>query len=291
MKSQRQIRQKAYITQLVQKNQKSFYNNISQNQEKQFSQNNNLQIIPGINNNSKAPGRFANHFIRDLACSFIASNSNIDFTYGPYQEKIERLGLILFKPQQTCVFTENILLDDSTFFQYIQKPVEKNFSLEQSFCQTKEFSNFMYNYLRTPSIKNTIITSNNFQERYNFNNDVFIHVRLGDVTGIQKENHDFEYYDKILSTLHFDTGYISSDSLHDELCVKLIEKYNLLTFQSDEVFTIMFASTCKHLILSGGTFSWLMGILAFYSDVYYKTCKIPWFPQEFFEIPDWRKQE
>jgi hypothetical protein len=55
----------------------------------------------------------------------------------------------------------------------------------------------------------------------------------------------------------------------------------------DEVKTIMFASTCKNIILSGGTFSWLMGFLAFYSEkIYYPKIKNTWY-DDIFVFNDW----
>jgi hypothetical protein len=46
-------------------------------------------------------------------------------------------------------------------------------------------------------------------------------------------------------------------------------KYNLKIIDYDEVNTVMFGSTCKYIVLSNGTFSWLIGFLAYYSNIYY----------------------
>jgi len=50
----------------------------------------------------------------------------------------------------------------------------------------------------------------------------------------------------------------------------------------------MFASTCNNLILSGGTFSWLIGFLAFYSkNIYYPLDnKNKWYG-DIFIFPEW----
>lgn len=245
-----------------------------------------------MNNNSSGGGRFSNHFIRDLACSFIASKSNINFTYGPYREQIEDLGITLFTSSGSEVKRQDgIVLNDGNFFQYISTPIESNFSLENSFCQTKDFSNYIYEYLRMPEIKEKIMNKNNYNDMYNNNKDVFIHVRLGDVIELEKENHPFEYYDNILNNMNFENGYISSDSIDNEICNKLIEKYNLLKYEDNEVNTIMFGSTCNNIILSGGTFSLLIGMFGFYSNVYYKTCTRAWYPHDIYDIPCWKRQE
>jgi len=245
-----------------------------------------------FNSNDLGLGRFANHFIRDLASSFIASKNNTKFTYGPYKDKILRLGIDLFHGNKTYI--ESISLNDNTFFQYISQDIklEKNFSLYDSYCQTKDFANYIYKYLREEQIKNNIIQHNMYKERFNNNNDIFIHIRLGDVSQIQLSNHNFEYFDDILQNLQFDKAYISSDTIENDICQRLIKKYNLEVFNRDEIETIMFGSTCKNIILSAGTFSWMIGIFGFFSEVYYKLCKNKWsvgYSNEIYDISYWNK--
>jgi len=115
----------------------------------------------------------------------------------------------------------------------------------------------------------------------------FIHVRLGDIIDLNFYTR-YEYYDKALSQITFDNGYISSDTINHEICQKLISKYNLIIFNSNEIETIQFASTCKHLILSTGTFSWMIGIFGFFSKIYYPTIKIKWHG-DIFIFPEWKK--
>jgi hypothetical protein len=133
----------------------------------------------------------------------------------------------------------------------------------------------LYNYLHNNDFyKNSIINANIFKERINNNNDVFIHVRLGDVEHI---NPGYNYYDKLLSDLNFTNGYIASDTIDHEICKKIIEKYNLQVIDKDEVETIMFANTCKYIVLSQGTFSWFIALLTYYAEkIYYPKIKTQW---------------
>jgi hypothetical protein len=58
----------------------------------------------------------------------------------------------------------------------------------------------------------------------------------------------------------------------------------------DEITTFKFASTCKHIILSHGSFSALIGYLSFFSNIYYpeyEANKI-WFG-DMFSIDNWIK--
>jgi hypothetical protein len=55
----------------------------------------------------------------------------------------------------------------------------------------------------------------------------------------------------------------------------------------NEVDTIKFASTCKYIILSNGTFSWMIGVFAFFSDIYYPIMKKKW-NGDIFVFEDWK---
>jgi hypothetical protein len=176
---------------------------------------------------------------------------------------INQLGIKLFSGNR--VFNNTITLDDDNyFFIYNSDVLENNLDSNNNFFQTKEITNFLYNYLNSDKIKSNIIDKNPFNDRYNTNNDLFVHVRLDDVEEMDTHN-NFEYYDNIIKKYSFDTGYITSDNLNSSICYNLIKKYSLKIIDLNEEETIMFGSTCNNIILSGGTFSWLIGFLAFYS--------------------------
>jgi hypothetical protein len=115
--------------------------------------------------------------------------------------------------------------------------------------------------------KQNIINANPFKERYNSNNDLLIHIRLGDVEHL---NPGGNYYLNAISNIKFDNLYITSDTKEHSIIQEIIEKYpNTTIIDYDEIKTIQFASTCKNIILSNGTFSAIIGYLAFYSTIYY----------------------
>jgi hypothetical protein len=60
----------------------------------------------------------------------------------------------------------------------------------------------------------------------------------------------------------------------------------LQVYCGNEVDTIMFGNTCKYIVLSGGTFSWLIGLLGFNSVVYYPKQKQLYYGN-IFVFPDW----
>ena len=243
-----------------------------------------------INSTIGVGGRFANHFIRNMAAHFIAKHNNIKMTYSYYKE-ITQLGVNLFIGSNQ--YREVLYITDSNLMHTINNPnVNHNLIIDSCYAQIPEFSQYLRTYLQ--SIQSSIIEKNPQKERYSTNNDLFVHVRLGDLLYIEKtENkkcyHSFEYYDKACSSIQFEKGYIASDSLDHSICQRLIEKYNLIPVKQNEIDTIQFGSTCKHIVLSSGTFSYLIGILAFFSNIYYSNEGLYKWCGDIFVFPDWNK--
>ena len=165
-------------------------------------------------------------------------------------------------------------------------PIFKNINVNNAYFQTKDFSNYLYNYYKKPENQISITQANTFNCRYKNNNDVFVHIRLDDVSD---KNPGFAFYDKVLSQIIFDKGFIASDDLNHIICQQLIHKYNLKIIDYNEVETIMFGSTCKHIVLTGGSFSYIIGLFGFFSQIYYPKSNNSWFPAELFDIPDWKE--
>lgn len=273
-----------------------------------------------INTNIGTTGRFANQFFRNLVAHFISRIYDLHFTYSNL-DKFTKLGFQFYNGNhnyKSCQiinnrnfmniinYSNNSSNTSSTLSQStssesalsqllslnITSPPLKtitptNIDLSTDFFQTREFAFYIRRYILQDEIKNNIINANPYKERYDNNSDIFIHIRLDDA---RKFAPSFDYFDKVIS-LHLDTTqpqdiYITSDSINDPICKKLIAKYNMKIFKDDEVATIQFASTCKTLILSNGTFSWMMGLLAFHSTVNYPKIKLIWHG-DIFVFPDW----
>lgn len=215
-------------------------------------------------------GRLGNHIIRNIAVSFLANKHNLFVTYCNY-DLITTLGINLFIG--TNVHDNiNFLTDDNYFATLQQDNINFNLNPNRNYFQTKPIANYIYNYLNEPHISNNIKSCNQFKLRYNNNNDVFIHVRLGDVI---KFNPGLDYYikaiDKIKQNSQVDNIYISSDSPNHIIVTTLCSKYKAEKIIESEIKTIQFGSTCKNIILSHGSFSAIIGFLSFDSNVHY--CK------------------
>lgn len=221
---------------------------------------------------------FGNLFFINMACHFLSLKYNLKFEYKCY-ELFQKLGITLFIGNKT--YNENILLTDNNFYDLIKSETDKqgkNIIVNHDLtCHYNKYCYYLKKYFKVQQNRNKIIQSNIFKERYSNNNDVFVHVRLGHVRQY-KMNNLFDYYHDTIKKIPYEKAYISSDEIQHNICQDLIRKFNMIVIDKNEVETIMFGSTCKYMVLSGGAFSWLMGFLGFFStDIYYPCNKNTWY--------------
>ena len=242
------------------------------------------RAISLINNSKTHNGRFGNLFLVNMAVHFICLKFDLFFDYK-YYDYFKQLGIKLHSGKN--VYDNNIILSDKTFMCIIECEVNKsNIIINNNiWCQTSNFVLLLKKYFSKEKVRDRVIKNNIYKNKYNNNNDLFVHVRLGDIQNTI--NSSFDYYNNVISKISFNNGYISSDSIENDICKKLISKYNLSVINKNEVETIMFASTCNNIILSGGTFSWLIGFFAFYSNaIYFPLKKNVWYG-DIFIFKEW----
>ena len=238
-------------------------------------------------------GRLGNQIIRNLAVSIIAEKNNLKVDYFN-KDLIHNLGIELFSGDNTYDTIQE-LNNDNYFTIYNCDNLNYNLNPNNDFFQTIEITNFLYDYLHTDIIKSKIIEKNPFKERYNNNNDLFIHIRLADVSHY---NPGIHYYLNAIKNIHYEHLYISTDEINHDIIKTLITNYpNIKIIDYDEIQTFQFASTCKNIILSHGSFSAIIGYLSFFSSVYYPEYDHPghtdiskgiWYG-DIFSIKDWIK--
>lgn len=221
--------------------------------------------------NGNIGGRFGNVLFYNIVYNFLARESNLKMNYRQQLETEKVLGIKLYSGDK--VFDSNILLTDEVI-----DLVFKNFDL------IKNKNLVIAGYFQTPTVAKYIKSS--IKPNPVTKNSIFVHVRLGDITG-SGNNEDYDYYSTALSKIPKVGGFISSDSLDHQICKTLMVNYNLKPFQDSEVETILFGSSCKYLVLSKGTFSWWMGVLSS-GEVYYPESKKIWHG-DIFVFPEWNK--
>ena len=231
---------------------------------------------------TRVGGGLCNCLIRNICVSLLAEAMDLRVHYAYWSES-DKLGIPLFSGNNIYPPDKNIIINDDNWMDTFTKIRTLSlgnlvFDEKQMFFQNKSISHFLYtHYFRNDGIKNNIIERNIFKSRYKTNNDIFIHVRLGDIT--DKHSLPLSYYvQAIQQKSEYGAIFIGSDSPDHFICQQLITIFERSSlFLQDEVSTIQFASTCKTVILSHGTFSAMIGYLAYDSDVYYpQYLKTPW---------------
>lgn len=207
-------------------------------------------------------GGFADQIIRNLCVSTIADKHKLFVDYSNY-DKIKLLGIYLHGGPLKYEQTE--IVNDDNFFDVLNADsIDYNINADESFFQTKEISNYLYDYLQKRENKRYIVAFNGYNKRYGNNNDCFVHVSDG------TSNLAFEYYDKVLSEISFDNLYISCADSNNDVVQQIMNKnLNSSVLSYDELYVIQFASTNKYVILSTGSLSAVIGYISYDSTVYY----------------------
>ena len=223
-------------------------------------------------------GRFGNQLIRNIATSMIAKRHNLKIQYCN-EDKINKLGIDLFHGEKSW---ENTLrVNDENFFSFLTcDKMTFNIWTNDNYFQTPEIIMHIYRWLRRPESINKIVNANPFRERYACNNDIGIHIRLGDIAINDNKDVPAKYYiDTInkISTSDYNNIFISTDSI-DHPTIHEIRKAipKVIFINENEERTIQFLSTCKYVILSHGSFSSIIGTLSFYSrEIFYPYHHLP----------------
>lgn len=231
-------------------------------------------------------GRLCNQIIRNLSLSLLAKKFDLYAKYSNYNKINNQLGVKLFCGIRK--YNKTIEINDNNYMNYYNNIIDNdaNFNFMHGYFQTLEITNILHKHLKTN--KNDIITLNPYKERYNNNNDIFLHIRLG---GVKKYNVGLPYYIHCIKLIKkkykYDNIYVASDQFNHALIKKLKNLYPKIVFiDKNEIETIQFGSTCKNIILSHGSFSAMIGYLAFFSNIYYLNKKPGWCPLALFQNKD-----
>ena len=167
-------------------------------------------------------GRLGNQMIRNLAVSQIAKKNNLFVNYS-YYETIISLGIELFVGEKS--YNSLLHLHDDNYFTILQEEnINCNLNANWNFFQTKEITNFLCTCLHES--KEKIIERNPYKERYNNNNDCYIHLRLGDIA----ERHPdyipgIPYLLKAIECFEYENIYISTETPEHKIIQDLIQLF------------------------------------------------------------------
>lgn len=229
----------------------------------------------------KPVGRLGNQIIRAIAVSMIAEKMGIRVQYSSHYA-IQQLGIPLYSDKKT--YRNTVDLTDENYSTLYETPPMANLNPTEQYFQTQTISKRIKAYIDLH--RHSIINRNPFQNRYNHNNDVFIHIRLGDVA---QYNPGLAYYKKAIEECApTGTIYLSTDEPSHPIVQELQKYPNTTLLSYDEIQTIQFGSTCRFIILSHGSFSAVIGYMGFLSTVYYPPHTHRWYG-DMFSIDGWKE--
>jgi len=223
-----------------------------------------IKIIP--------QGRTGNLLLQNVGISIIAKKFDFSVENYSHLQNSEEIGLNLYSGN--IVNSQFKKYYDSDLSNILQIDRIENGIIFDGLFQQKKFvidyrleilSHFNLNY-----------------EKYD--NQVFVHVRLGDVV---HTNPGLNYYQEALNKLSFQSGFISSDSPNHPIVQSLIRDYNLSIYNDSPIKIINFAKNFENLVLSKGTFSWWIGLLSKANNIIYPVNDIGWHG-DIFVFEDWK---
>lgn len=227
-------------------------------------------------------GRLGNKMLHSVGASILAKKFNYTISHQEIEDfrllnPIFFSGKIINKNFKKIKDTENPTEGLSLKELCLMEEINFGLDLQETSFQDKFF---------VTQYKTEILSSFNLNYNFQNENNLFIHVRLGDAAHL---NHGYEYYKKCIMSTSFTNGYISSDSINHEIVQKLKNEFNLIEYQNDSIQTIDFAKNFNKLILSHGTFSWWMGFFSKGKEIYIPENKPNWCG-DIFVFDNWIKK-
>ena len=223
-------------------------------------------------------GRFGNKFIRNMIIYIISNKINLKSMYESDIENnvdsFHKLGLNFVNDKKLEL--PNIKIKSNEIINILEN---KHFQCQNyiyildGFYQNPEIIKHIYNYFKNinNSLSQSIIFNNPYKKRYNNNNDVFIHLRSGDIFVKNTINPNLNYYIELLDKFKNNKIYLASDNFNSNICKTLLSNYKVIKYNSDKIDTLQFGSTCKYVILSSGSYSLTLSLISFYSNIYYSS--------------------
>jgi hypothetical protein len=194
-------------------------------------------------------GRLGNRFFINVAASLLAEKHDLYMDYEHGDEVRALFPLYVGKNRYPTTIT---VTDDNYMELFNKETIHVNLYFHDYF-QSRHVTMLTHRYVQSK-----------VKTKHRENNDCFLHVRLGDVA---QWNPGAAHYLDILATLNVDRVYMSTDSPDHPIAQQLLQKAQL--YEGTPIETILFASSCRHVILSHGTFSGMIGYLANESTVYF----------------------
>ena len=239
---------------------------------------------------AQGSGRFGNIMLRNLACYVLSKKFNCRVIY----EKMENIGIHLISTPKTQKVGKEIKLNDADVFNVFQNRLQlKDNHLYHihRYCQSPEIvGEIICEILNSELLDNYKKYIESKYSDFYTNNDIFIHYRA-----IDKENRKLhalpnaetmlEVIDYIIKTKNVSNIYLSYDRKNDVINQILKVHKKIIDFSKKSITeTINFGSSRKYVLVSSGSFSFTIGLLAYINSskiFVYSKSGIGWHPPFF----------
>ena len=213
-------------------------------------------------------GRLGNNLIQYAAAAILAKKAELCLktepkrTYrntGAYKTEssankqiITDFGKVFnLQPIDGACYDETIELTNKNYFDHLDTPQPNVGYVLNGFFQHKkllcDYRDQILDLYKLPAIKANP-------------DDAFIACRLGDCLTSSRTYCTMEYIENQLkeNRTKYDKAYITSDTITHPPLKRLIEEYDLTVYQDEPMDTFLFGAQFNNLILSAGSFSYLM---------------------------------
>jgi len=204
-------------------------------------------------------GRFINKLIQYLAASIFAEKNNL---FLLMDNELEPFITAISGEEK---YNDNtIMITDDNFLYYLSLDVvPKCQYIFLGYYQHKKFFSIYENEIR----KRIKIIEPNIRGK----NEFVIHLRLYD----NPRKLPMSYYVNAIEELkrkNVDIGYVITDEPNNPISSELISKYGLQLVNVNQYYDFTFALSFSNIILSGGTYSFMIGYLSNAENIlYHKT--------------------
>ena len=198
-------------------------------------------------------GRLGNNLIQYAAGAILAGKTGLSLGTKPESRNNNFGEAFSLQPIDGVCYDNTIKLNDKNYYAHYYNPEPNTGYILNGFFQNSrllcDYRKQILDLYKLPEPKESVSLD-----------DVFIACRLGDcLTGHRTYCSMVYIEDQLKASRHkYDKAYVTSDTITHPPLKRLIEKYDLTVYQDEPMDTILFGAQFNNLILSAGSFSYLM---------------------------------